>query len=489
MTLPQLTDSELVALVRGGDVAAVDELYRRYVEDARRAAWVVARSDDEAEVVAGEAVGHVLALLRADAGPNRELRPYLRTCVRRLAIDRYRIAARAAGAVDPVALAALPDLADPITVATHRDLVRKAYETLPANWQQVLWRTEVEGRAPAALAASFQSTPDAVAALAYRAREGLRQAYLSMHLIGSMRAGCKPFVPMIPALTRGTLAAGEEAAINAHLGECGECRERQDEMLTLLSDLRGVLVPALLGVAGGPPVHHGGPADPTGPAAAGAAGGQSRQQFRYPRHRGFRLAGAVTAAAGLVAVAVVAVAMLAPMLGSPPAQHPADPRLAAPTEDSGTREAGTGEPVRSEAAAVATVEPSDPLDDEPEASGVTAPPPATATPETPAVEPPAAAATPEQPATARPAETPARTAPSAESASGPPAARPGGPPTETAAPTAPDPGEPGESAPGGPPPWLCDLVPRWPGCPDDPQISGSDALCVRIPTLPFCPAD
>ena len=52
-----------------------------------------------------------------------------------------------------------------------------ALAALPQRWQRVLWHTEVEGLSAAEIAPLLGLAPNAVAALAYRAREGLRQAY------------------------------------------------------------------------------------------------------------------------------------------------------------------------------------------------------------------------------------------------------------------------------------------------------------------------
>jgi DNA-directed RNA polymerase specialized sigma24 family protein len=485
MTQPQQpTDAALVARMRTGDAAVSDELYRRNADDVRRAARVVARGDDEVEVLVGEAFARVFAQIRAGAEPDDELRPYLRTVVRRLAIVRYRAAALAAGAADPATFGVLPEPDAPITVAAHQDLVRLAYETLPAEWQQVLWRTEVERRTPVMLAGSYGSNPNALAALAYRAREGLRQAYLSLHATGSMRRDCQPFVPMIPSLTRGTLAETEEEAITAHLAECTECRARRDEMAVLMSDLPDVLLPALLGF--------GAPARPARPAApAGAPAGRGSGRPRGVRQRSAAVAAVVAAAVMLAAVAVVAVAMVSSMLGTPPVESPAaQPEVApsAPPGEAGSDRTGEDGPVPGPAEATITAYPAEPHDDEPEASGIAPSPGTNAAPEGPAAGRPAdpAPSGPAEPAEPPSAERSQRSPPSAERSqrspsSAPPAEDPAPDPTTAAT-------GPAGPAPPGSPPWLCDLVPGWPGCPDDPEPPGRGALCARLPDLPFCPA-
>ena len=71
-------------------------------------------------------------------------------------------------------------------------LATRAFTRLPERWQLVLWRTEVEQQSPAEVAALLGLTPNGVSALAYRAREGLRQAYLQEHLVrASTPARCQ----------------------------------------------------------------------------------------------------------------------------------------------------------------------------------------------------------------------------------------------------------------------------------------------------------
>ncbi|WP_129667543.1 sigma-70 family RNA polymerase sigma factor, partial [Phytoactinopolyspora endophytica] len=240
------SDAELISRTRDGDMNAYDELYRRHYDDASRVARIVTNNSDEAQDVVAEAFTRVLTRVREGGGPDAELTPYLRTVVRRLAVDRHRSAQRDGQPTDQAILEILPRTDDPMARATDRELVRQAFETLPDRWQQVLWHTEIEGRSPASLAATLGSTPNAVAALAYRAREGLRQAYLAVNLSSDVRAECRPYAPKVAAYVRGTLSAQHTRAVTTHLGECEHCRERRDELLLLVSDLRGTLWPALL---------------------------------------------------------------------------------------------------------------------------------------------------------------------------------------------------------------------------------------------------
>ena len=92
-------------------------------------------------------------------------------------------------------------------------------------------------------------TPAAVAALAYRAREGLRQAYLQMHLSGAGRDECRPVAAKLGAYVRGGLAKRDAAAIAAHLDQCAECRWVFAELGDVNVALKGIVAPIVLGPA------------------------------------------------------------------------------------------------------------------------------------------------------------------------------------------------------------------------------------------------
>ncbi|TDD69081.1 sigma-70 family RNA polymerase sigma factor [Jiangella aurantiaca] len=350
MTIPAdgASDEQLIARTREGDMGAYDELYRRHVDDASKVARIVTNNSDEAQDVVAEAFTRVLMRLREGGGPDLDFAPYLKTVVRRLAIDRHRSSQRDGSQTDPSILDILPTADDAMARSTDRQLVRHAFETLPERWQQVLWHTEIEGRSPASLAPALGSSANAVAALAYRAREGLRQAYLAVNLSAEVQPECRPYAPKIASYVRGTLSAHDTREMSAHLATCAHCRERRDELLLLVSDMRGILWPALLlpasGVAAGA----------VAAAGAGATGG-GVLAFLSPaswgkQARQFAAAGGVAAAAAAIAVAAWALtsnddpadppaaapsasAESDPPADDPPDDEPADPPQAPPEQE------------------------------------------------------------------------------------------------------------------------------------------------------------
>jgi RNA polymerase sigma factor (sigma-70 family) len=123
----------------------------------------------------------VLGQLRRGGGPDGAFRPYLFTTVRRVAIDRFRAEGRLVVSGEMEAFDPGVPFADPAVAQLERTMIARAFASLPERWRTVLWHTDIDGARPAEVAALLGVTANGVAALAYRAREGLRQAYLQMH--------------------------------------------------------------------------------------------------------------------------------------------------------------------------------------------------------------------------------------------------------------------------------------------------------------------
>jgi hypothetical protein len=175
------------------------------------------------------------------------------TCVRHACYDRSQGIARS----QPVDPGDMADLAharqrgqvDPHDSSNNSDLLAQAFASLPERWQLVLWSTEVDGRRPAELAKELGLAPGAVASLAYRAREGLTEAFLSAHLQRPSAPACAAIRPRLAAFVRDNVTGREEATIQRHLDECCECQELVGELHELNRPLRGLLVPAVVGVS------------------------------------------------------------------------------------------------------------------------------------------------------------------------------------------------------------------------------------------------
>jgi RNA polymerase sigma factor (sigma-70 family) len=243
------SDAELLSRVRGGDSDAYGELYRRHSDAAKRLSVVLTRNRGEAEDLAAEAFARVLGTLRGGGGPQTAFRPYLLAVVRNAFYDR----ARRNHKVEPTDVIEeyeRPEpYEDPSIAALERSYAARAFARLPERWRAVLWHTEVEGSTPTQIAPLFGLTANAVAVLAFRARERLRQAYLAEHITLTGSPRCHWTGEHLPGYVRAGLAGRERTKVEDHLAECAECRRLHRELTEANLSLRVVLAPLLLGAA------------------------------------------------------------------------------------------------------------------------------------------------------------------------------------------------------------------------------------------------
>ena len=270
-----LGDAELIAAVRGGESAAFAALYERHAGAALVVARQYSTSVADAEDVVSEAFTKVFSVFQYGGGPDVAFRAYLFTVVRRLAMTRKDGLRRVAPTDDvetlESGLGATASTDEPAMAGFERSVVSRAYATLPERWQAVLWYTEVESLTPAQIAPLLGLTANGVAALSYRAREGLRQAYLQEHLQAPPTDACRPCADKLGAYVRGGLARRETAQVQEHLDSCGECRALLLELGDVNHGMRTIIAPLVLGLAGLAALAHGLPL--AGGLAAGAGAG------------------------------------------------------------------------------------------------------------------------------------------------------------------------------------------------------------------------
>jgi RNA polymerase sigma factor (sigma-70 family) len=243
------SDADLIAASRTGDAMAYDTLYRRHAPAARSLARQLMRGQAEADDVAAETFAKILDLLRRGGGPEGAFRPYLLTAVRRAAYDRHRAERRQVVTDEMEAFDPGVPFADPAVADLERTMIARAFSALPERWQAVLWHTEIEGARPAEVATLLGLTANGVAALAYRAREGLRQAYLQMHLSGAARDECRPVAGKLGAYVRGGLARRDSIVVAGHLDQCVDCRRIFAELDDVNVALKAIVAPIVLGPA------------------------------------------------------------------------------------------------------------------------------------------------------------------------------------------------------------------------------------------------
>ncbi|WKV72893.1 sigma-70 family RNA polymerase sigma factor [Streptomyces sp. PCS3-D2] len=251
LSVAERSDEELAESIRGGaEERAMAELYARHRSAVLAYARTCCRDAHTAEDLAAEAFAKTLEAVRSGGGPTGPWRPYLLTVVRRTAmawadtarraeltedVERWEQAVPHTGGGEEFALRGEED-----------DLVLRGFRALPERWQAVLWHTLVEEESAQRVGAMMGLSASGVWSLAERAREGLREAYLSEHAHGPRASHeCRRHSPlMAAAVRRGRRTAGRR--LDRHLGDCGSCRKAFHDLTEINSRLRVVLPGAVL---------------------------------------------------------------------------------------------------------------------------------------------------------------------------------------------------------------------------------------------------
>jgi RNA polymerase sigma factor (sigma-70 family) len=238
-----VSEDELLDRAREGDRSAFGTLYLRHRDAARKVAGMCASTAADAEDAVAEGFARVFAALPRMAGRTIAFRPYLLTAVRNAATDRLRRERRIDLRESMPETAAALQADDVALLGLERNLVGEALQALPARWRTVLWLTEVEGLSPAEVSRRIGIKPNAVAALAYRARKGLREAYLQAHLRAEASQECRGTVARLGNYVRGELSDKDRTTVQVHLDSCAKCRCRRDELTDVNATLRHAFLP------------------------------------------------------------------------------------------------------------------------------------------------------------------------------------------------------------------------------------------------------
>ncbi len=247
---PTTSDAELIESARSGDTSAFGELWLRHYRPAARVARQFTSID--ADDLVSEAYARIFQRVLAGGGPTGAFRPYLYTTIRNLA-STWGAASRdiQVDMIEDFEDERIPD--DPAAWALDRTLTASAFRGLPERWQTVLWYTEVEGMDPHEVAPIMGITANSVAALSYRAREGLRKAWLQAHISDATASGeCQWTMAHLGDHTRNGLSARDAERMTDHLADCAKCTIVSEEVDEVGSHLAMVMLPLLLGgVVGG----------------------------------------------------------------------------------------------------------------------------------------------------------------------------------------------------------------------------------------------
>ncbi|MFE6233601.1 sigma-70 family RNA polymerase sigma factor [Cellulosimicrobium sp. NPDC057862] len=250
MPLTVSSDQVLLDLTRQGEMSAFSELWRRHWPAARVMASRFGQLADPDDI-AQEAFTLLLAALTDGRGPHGAFRPYLYRTVRNVAvsISRRRTAAAMGGTEDLTMLPGAPVVASHAERVLDRSITATAFKNLTPRWQEVLWYTAVEDLPAREVATLMGISANAVAALAMRAREGLRIAWLDAHLEHrTVEPDCRWTVAHLAELERDALNAADTDRAQRHLQDCLHCTLIQSELDEVASRLRAVLFPLLTGL-------------------------------------------------------------------------------------------------------------------------------------------------------------------------------------------------------------------------------------------------
>ncbi|MFD7629305.1 sigma-70 family RNA polymerase sigma factor [Streptomyces sp. NPDC059851] len=250
-----LTDAELCALLRKEHASApggpemsdvMGEVFARHHSAVLAYARTCCRDQSTAHDLAAEAFARTYRAVAWGAGPEHAWRPYLLTCVRRVAADWLRRDARNQLSDDfekwAEGLADGQDVEDAVVSAEEGSLVSRAYRSLPERWQAVLWHAVVEHEPAADTAQRLGISAGGVGSLAARAREGLREAYLRAHLDQAASDECRHYGRLLAASLR---RPGKRVTrdLRRHLQDCADCTRAERD----LRDVNGRLGALLLG--------------------------------------------------------------------------------------------------------------------------------------------------------------------------------------------------------------------------------------------------
>ncbi|MDQ0726464.1 sigma-70 family RNA polymerase sigma factor [Microbacterium sp. W4I20] len=242
------SDAHLLRLSREGDRRAFSELWRRHAPTAVAYARSLGAAPPDPEDVVSDAFVRILQLLRTGKGPEERFRPYLLTTVR----NTWLTASRRAPATVPLDAAEDPPSrigTVDIEAMVNSAALSEAFCALPERWQHALWLSEVEQLPPREIAEVLGLRPNAVAALTYRARDGLRKAWIGAHLrrapAGSDHVRV---IELLGSHVQGDLGPRPQKFVDEHLASCGECRAAESEARHLARAI--TLGPLLVGGAG-----------------------------------------------------------------------------------------------------------------------------------------------------------------------------------------------------------------------------------------------
>lgn len=245
-SISEPSEESLLRGARTGEPDAVARLYADHLTSSRRLATILAGAEAADELVS-EAYARVLGQLRAGGGPTTNFRAYLHTAIRNLHRDTFRRTREVPASDRPWLLDDTESPIDDLIEGLDANGATAALASLPGTWQQVLWHLEVEGRKPAEVADLLATTPAVVSSLVYRAREGLRRAYLDQYAGPAPRdPHCRWTRARLSQYVRDDLSSRAATKVADHLAGCAACASSHAGMAQLNTQLAAYLFPVVL---------------------------------------------------------------------------------------------------------------------------------------------------------------------------------------------------------------------------------------------------
>lgn len=246
--LASASDADLITALREGQNAAYAVLWDRHHKSGLTAARAITSSHDPEDLVQ-ESFTRILTTISNGNGPTENFRAYLYSTIRSVSIAW---SAKTAPTVDIESQSAnlISDF-DVASLTEDRQITARAFKNLPQDWQTVLWYSEIEGMSAAEIAPLMGINARAVSALAFRAREGLRESWLSAHLPVNRIAEteeCRWMEENLSAYSRGNLTTKRTDRANNHLAECNDCSLLLAELNAVSVSLRAAILPLILGI-------------------------------------------------------------------------------------------------------------------------------------------------------------------------------------------------------------------------------------------------
>lgn len=326
--LEHLTDEELLDLTRQGHRAAYSVMWTRHAASGLSSARYFGSELDANDLVA-EAYSKIFITLTRGGGPKGAFRTYLQVTIRNIA-NKWRNEQRSLVDLDSSEMNDMLDgVEDGADTRAERSIMQAAFTSLPSSWQEILWYTEVLDLKPQEIATKMGLNPNGISALSFRAREGLRKAWIREHLgKETLPKACADTVDRLPAYILGNQTAQRSRKIAEHLATCERCSRIHSEATSVASRLHTVVLPLMLAGGVGAGILGALGSAPSSASAASLIGAGSAKATAIGGTKVALISGIGALTAGVAIVAVVLSGV-----GSQPAASSPAPVAVADTQD------------------------------------------------------------------------------------------------------------------------------------------------------------